>query len=168
MIVLPATVQRWMVHHPVLPVLALVATNMIVVAVVNNWVAPAIGLLLYLAAGTYMGIEWGALKRHDARTCERCDETVANRKAAVLRSYHRLTPVVLAGWLGVLLLLVAMTMQAEVWWWGLTGFLLPAGAWLWLAYGALRHINSTHVRLRLWCPWCGTSPRHARTRQSVI
>lgn len=167
MMVLPAAAQQWMVHHPVWPVLALV-TGDVVLAAVDESVASAVAeLLLSLLAGWYIGTELTAAKRHDARSCGRCNENVADRRLEVLRRYHRLTPGVAAGVVLVMLVLVVATVRSAVWWWRLSGFAFPPMLWIWLTYGVLRHVCATHARLRLWCPWCRASTRHARTRQSV-
>lgn len=167
MMVLPVAAQRWMVHHPVWPVLALV-TGAAVLDVVNDSVVSVLaGLLLILLAGWYIGTEWSAAKRHDTRSCGRCDEDVAARRMDVLRRYHRFTPGVLTAVVLVMLVLVTATTQGVVWWWRLSGFVFPPSLWVWLTYGVLRHVYSTHARLRLWCPWCHAPTRHARPRQPV-
>jgi hypothetical protein len=167
MMVLPVAAQRWMVHHPVGPVLALV-TGAAVLAAVDDSVASVLaGLLLVFLSGWYIGTEWSATKRHDARSCGWCDEDVAAGRSEVLRRYHRLTPGVLTAVMLVMLILVAATTQGAVWWWRLSGFVFPPALWIWLTYGVLRHVYSTHARLRLWCPWCRASTRHAATRQTA-
>jgi hypothetical protein len=98
MMTLPASAQRWMVHHPVLPVMVLVAAT-IATAQVGGPILLALAWVPALfAAGCYMAIEHSALRRHDPETCPRCDEEVADRHAAVLRRHHRLTrPVLVVG-----------------------------------------------------------------------
>lgn len=167
MMVLPASAQRWMVHHPVLPVMVLVAAT-IATAQVGGPILLALAWVPALfAAGCYMAIEHSALRRHDPETCPRCDEEVADRHAAVLRRWHRLTrPVLVAGIVAVCVL-VAVTSAGVAWGWRLTGLVAPPAVWIWIAYGLLRYVQSTHVRLQPWCPWCTTPTRHAATRQPV-
>lgn len=167
MVVLPTAAQRWIVHHPVWPVLTLVAGDAVLDAVDDSVASVAAGLLLILLAGWHIGTDWVAAKWHDARSCGWCDEDVAARRTDVLRRYHRLTPGVLTVVALVMLVLVVVTTTQGVMWWRLSGFVFPPLLWVWLTYGVLRHVYSTHARLRLWCPWCHAPTRHARSHQSV-
>jgi hypothetical protein len=167
MMVLPTTAQRWMVHHPVLPVMVLVAATIATAQVGGPILVSLAWVPALCTAGIYMGIEHSALRRHDPETCLRCDESVADRHATVLRRYHRLArPVLVVGGV-VTFVLVAVTSAGVAWGWRLTGLVLPPAVWMWIAYGLLRYVQSTHIRLRPWCPWCRTPTRPARTRQSV-
>jgi len=164
MMVLPASAQRWMVHHPVLPVMVLVAATIATAQVGGPMLVSLAWVPALFAAGIYMGIEHSALRRHDPETCIRCDESVAGRHAAVLRLWHRLTKPVLVAGLLIAFILVAATSAGMAYGWRLTGLILPRRC------GTGHHPGPGSRRgpaASPWCPWCRTPTRHAATRQSV-
>lgn len=167
MMVLPAAAQRWIAHHPVLPVAVFIAATVATAQAGGTVLAALVWLCTVFAAGVYIGFEHSILRRHDPQSCAWCDETVADRHAAVLRCYHRLTRPVVVVALLVMAVLVVATSMGVAWGWRLTGLVFPPAVWVWAAYGLRRYIQSTHIRLRPWCPWCTTPTRHAQARQTV-